>query len=75
MKKPNVVDVYNGGKNGVDVNDQHWSHYPPGKLLTNGGSICTGFFDGEYLHPGETIKRKEEATKKKKRHQLDFLQE
>ena len=32
-------------------------------------------FDGEYLHPGETIKRKEEATEKKKRHQLDFLQE
>ena len=43
MKKPNVVDVYDGGKNGFDVNDQHWSHYPPGKLLTNGGSICTGF--------------------------------
>jgi len=30
MKKPDVVVVYNSGMNGVDVNDQYRSYYPPG---------------------------------------------
>ena len=30
MKKPDVVVVYNSGMNGVDVNDQYKSYYPPG---------------------------------------------
>jgi len=29
IRKPNVV-VYNSGMNGVDVNDQYRSYYPPG---------------------------------------------
>ena len=43
MKKPDVVDVYNGGMNGVDVNDQYRSYYPPGTTSRNGGNICSGF--------------------------------
>jgi len=30
MKKPDVVVVYNSGMNGVNVNDQYRSYYPPG---------------------------------------------
>ena len=30
IKKPDVVVVYNSGMNGVDVNDQYRSYYPPG---------------------------------------------
>ena len=30
MKKPYVVVVYNSGMNGVHVNDQNRSYYPPG---------------------------------------------
>ena len=32
MKKPDVVPIYNQGMNGVDVNDQYRSYYPPGSV-------------------------------------------
>ena len=44
MKKPDVVDVYNGGMNGVDVNDQYRSYYPPGTTSRKWWKYLLWFF-------------------------------
>ena len=56
LKKPDVVNVYNGGMNGVDVNDQYRSYYPPGttsckwwKYLSSGVCVhCSSQFSLEF---------------------------
>ena len=44
MKKPVVVDVYDGGMNGVDVNDQYRSYYPPGTTSRKWWKYLLWFF-------------------------------
>ena len=44
VKKPDVVNVYNGGMNGVDVNDQYRSYYPPGTTSRKWWKYLLWFF-------------------------------
>ena len=44
IKKPVVVNVYNGGMNGVDVNDQYRSYYPPGTTSRKWWKYLPWFF-------------------------------
>ena len=44
MKKPDVVPIYNEGMNGVDVNDQYRSYYPPGSVSRKWWKYLLWFF-------------------------------
>ena len=44
MKKPDVVPIYNEGMNGVDVNDQYQSYYPPGSVSGKWWKYLLWFF-------------------------------
>ena len=44
MKKPDVVPIYNKGMNGVDVNDQYRSYYPPGSVSQKWWKYLLWFF-------------------------------
>ena len=72
MKKPDVVDVYNGGMNGVDVNDQYRSYYPPGTTSRKWWKYLLWFFVNLSMVNAYIL---EKLAGKKKRHQLDFRRE
>ena len=72
MKKPDVVDVYNGGMNGVDVNDQYRSYYPPGTTSRKWWKYLLWFFVNLSMVNAYIL---EKLTGKKKRRQLDFRRE
>ena len=44
IKKPDVVVVYNSGMNGVNVNDQYRSYYPPGTTSRKWWKYLLWFF-------------------------------
>ena len=69
MKKPDVVDVYNGGMNGVDVNDQYRSYYPPGTTSRKWWKYLLWFFVNLSMVNAHIL---EKLAGKKKRRQLDF---
>lgn len=72
MKKPDVVDVYNGGMNGVDVNDQYRSYYPPGTTSRKWWKYLLWFFVNLSMVNAYIL---EKLAGKKKRRQLDFRRE
>lgn len=72
MKKPNVVVVYNSGMNGVDVNDQYRSYYPPGTTSWKWWKYLFWFFINLSMVNAFIL---EKLARKKKRRQLDFHQE
>ena len=72
MKKPVVVDVYNGGMNGVDVNDQYRSYYPPGTTSRKWWKYLLWFFVNLSMVNAYLL---EKIAGKKKRCQLDFRRE
>ena len=69
MKKPDVVVVYNSGMNGVDVNDQYRSYYPPGTTSRKWWKYLFWFFVNLSMVNGFIL---EKLAGKKKRRQLDF---
>ena len=44
MRKPEVVPIYNHGMNGVDVNNQCQSYYPPGSVSRKWWRYLLWFF-------------------------------
>ena len=72
MKKPDVVGVYNGGMNGVDVNDQYRSYYPPGTTSRKWWKYLLWFFMNLSMVNAYIL---EKLAGKKKRRQLDFRRE
>ena len=72
MKKPDVVDVYNGGMNGVDVNDQYRSYYPPGTTSRKWWKYLLWFFVNLSMVNAHIL---EKLAGKKKRRQIDFRRE
>ena len=72
MKKPEMVVVYNSGINGVDVNDQYRSYYPPGTTSRKWWKYLFWFFINLSMVNTFIL---EKLAGKKKRRQLDFRQE
>ena len=72
MKKPDVVVVYNSGMNGVDVNDQYRSYYPPGTTSQKWWKYLFWFFLNLSMVNGFIL---EKLAGKKKRRQFDFHRE
>ena len=72
MKKPEVVKVYNSGMNGVDVNDQYRSYYPPGTTLRKWWKYLLWFFMNLSMVNAFIL---EKLAGKRKRTQLDFRRE
>ena len=72
MKKPDVVDVCNGGMNGVNVNDQHQSYYPPGTTSRKWWKYLLWFFVNLSMVNAYIL---EKLAGRKKWHQLDFRRE
>lgn len=72
MKKPDVVVVYNSGMNGVDVNDQYRSYYPPGTTSRKWWKYLFWFFLNLSMVNGFIL---EKLPGKRKRRQLDFRRE
>ena len=71
MKKSDVVVVYNSGMNGVDVNDQYRSYYPPGTTSRKWWKYLFWFFLNLSMVNGFIL---EKLAGKKKQCQLDFLE-
>ena len=72
MKKPEVVKVYNTGMNGVDVNDQYRSYYPPGTTSRKWWKYLLWFFMNLSMVNAFIL---EKLAGKKKRRQLEFRRE
>ena len=72
MKKPDVVGGYKCGMNGVDVNDQYCSYYPPGTTSQQWWKYLLWFFPNLSMVNAFIL---EKIAGKKKRRQLDFRQE
>ena len=72
MKKPDVVVVYNSGMNGVDVNDQYRSYYPPGTTSRKWWKYLFWFFLNLAMVNGFIL---EKLAGKRKRRQLGFRRE
>ena len=72
MKKPDVVNLYNGGMNGVDVNDQYRSYCPPGTTSRKWWRYLLWFFVNLSMVNAYIL---EKLASKKKRRQLDFRRE
>ena len=72
MKKPDVIGVYNSGMNGVDVNDQYRSYYPPGTTSRKWWKYLFWFFLNVSMVNAFIL---EKLASKKKRRQLDFRRE
>jgi len=72
MKKPDFVNVYNGGMNGVDVIDQYRSHYPPGTTSRKWWKYLLWFFANLSMVNAYIL---EKLASKKKSSQLDFCRE
>lgn len=71
MKKPDVVNVYNGGMNGVDVNEKYRSYYPPGTTFHKWWKYLLWFFVNLSMANAYML----EKLAGKKRRQLDFRRE
>ena len=69
MKKPDVVNVYNGGMNGVDVNDQYQSYYPPETTSCKWWKYLLWFFLNLSMVNTYIL---EKLAGKKKRRQFEF---
>ena len=72
MKKPDVMGVYNSGMNGVDVNDQYRSYYPPGTTSRKWWKYLFWFFLNESMVNAFILKK---LASKKKQYQVDFRRE
>ena len=72
MKKPDVITVYNSGMNGVDVNDQYRSYYPPGTTSRKWWKFLFWFFLNLSIVNAFIL---EKVAGKKNRRQLDFRRE
>ena len=70
MKKPDVVVVYNSGMNGVDVNEQCRSYYPPGTTSRKWWKYLFWFLLNLSMENGFIL---EKWTGKTQRCQLDLL--
>ena len=69
MVKPPVIEVYNSGMNGVDVNDQYRSYYPPGMISRKWWKYLFWFFVNLSIVNGYIL---EKIAGKRKRRQLEF---
>ena len=69
MVKPPVIEVYNSGMNGVDVNDQYRSYYPPGMISRKWWKYLFWFFVNLSIVNGYIL---EKIAGKRKRRQLQF---
>ena len=72
MKKPDVMGVYNSGMNGVDVNEQYRSYYPPGTTSRKWWKYLFWFFLNESMVNTFILKK---LAGKKKQYQVDFRRE
>ena len=72
MKKPEVVKAYNSDMNGVDVNDQYRSYYPPGTTSRKWWKYLLWFFMNLSMVNAFIL---EKLAGKRKRTQLDFRRE
>ena len=72
MKKPEVVKAYKSGMNGVDVNDQYRSHYPPGTTACKWWKYLFWFFMNLSMVNAFIL---EKLAGKRRRTQLDFRRE
>ena len=72
MKKPEVVKAYKSGMNGVDVNDQYRSYYPPGTTSCKWWKYLLWFFMNLSMVNAFIL---EKLAGKRKRTQLDFRRE
>ena len=66
------MGVYNSGMNGVDVDDQYRSYYPPGTTSRKWCKYLFRFFLNVLMVNAFIL---EQLAGKKKRYQLDFRQE
>ena len=69
MKKPEMLKAYNSGMNGVDVNDQYRSYYPPGTTSRKWWKYLPWFSMNLSMVNAFIL---EKLAGKKKRTQLDF---